>query len=150
MKKFASVSLRATSANLRKTSKNVSLPLLILTAKFVPESAVEHFQRKVCEVGSPGNTSSSTQLRRDPGEETLYKNTHSCRMFLVTLAVLLRQRFFSFSAAFNCALIKRAFTWPSRNKDVVLKQSKLKCKQLSFRYKRPAEFISKPHCDCQK
>ena len=68
MKKFASVSLRATpatSANLRKTSKNVSLPLLILTAKFVPESAVEHFQRKVCEVGSPGNTSSSTQLRRD-------------------------------------------------------------------------------------
>ena len=28
-------------------------------------------------------------------------------MFLVTLVVLLRQRFFSFSAAFNCALIKK-------------------------------------------
>ena len=35
MKKFASVSLRATLTNVRKTSKNVRLPLLILTAKFV-------------------------------------------------------------------------------------------------------------------
>ena len=46
MKKFASVSLRATPANVRKTSKNVSLPLLILTAKFVPESTWNTFNAK--------------------------------------------------------------------------------------------------------
>ena len=47
-----------------KTSKNVSLLLLILTAKFVQESAWNTFNAKFV-VGSPRNTSSSTQVRRD-------------------------------------------------------------------------------------
>ena len=64
MKKVASVSLRATPANVRKTSKNVSLLLLILTTKFVPESAWNTFNAKFV-VGSPRNNSSSTQVRRD-------------------------------------------------------------------------------------
>ena len=79
-----------------------------------------------------------------------HKNPEHWRMLSVTTAFLLSQRFLSFSAVFSCALIKTAFTWPSGNKGVVLKHSKLWCKQLSFRYKRFAEFISKPHCDCQK
>lgn len=127
-----------------KTSKNVSLLLLILTAKFAPESAWNTFNAKFV-VGSPRNTSSSTQVRRDAGLKfTPWQNVFG------DVGSSFKPKVFSFSAAFSCALIKRTFTWPSQNKGVVLKQSKLRCKQLLFRYKRSAEFISEPHCDCQK